>query len=255
MAFLKTKAVILRTYNLGESDKIISLFTREAGIVKAVAKGAVKSRKRFGGVLLTGSHIEAGVFLKKKTTLHRLDAADLIEPYAKLNSDPILFTTACHLLELSAGFAVQQVGDRRQFTLLTSTLRGLCNKGFDERLLRIFELRTLSYAGHAPNFEYCAKCGNQILPEKPALFSIQSGSVLCGACLSEDGLIKLSAGARKLFNDVLKVEAKMLPRLVFRPSDLAIAKKTIPPFCEYTLGRKLRSLRMLRRLTLELEAS
>jgi len=251
MTFLTTSAVVLGEFKLGESDKIISLYTREAGLVRAVAKGAIKSRKRFGGVLLTGSHVEARVFIKKKTTLHRLDAADLLEPFARLSTNPPLFAAGCHLLELCARFSVEEVGDSRQFALLVSTLRALALKGLKERFLRIFEIRTLSYAGHGPNFQHCAKCGKEGSMGKAGLFSIENGSVICARCKTGERLVKIPSGSRRLFSDIMRIESKLLPRLVFRPSDLAIAEKVIPPFCEYTLGRKLRSLRMLRRLSAE----
>lgn len=251
MAFLTSNAVVLRSYKLGESDRLMTFLTREAGLVKAVAKGAVKSRKRFGGVLLTGTHVQVRIFIKKKTTLHRLDAADLVESYSCMNSDPVLFAAGSHLLELTAAFAVEQQGDSRQFALLTSTLRALCNLGLEERLLRIFELRTLQYAGHAPNFEHCSDCGTQVDPAKTVCFSLKDGSIRCFKCEGDPDLVRLPPGPRRLFSDVVSVEAKKLPKLVFRPKDLEIAKKTIPAFCEYTLTRKLRSLRMLYRLNLD----
>ena len=251
MSFLTTNAVVLRRFSLGESDKIISLLTRESGLVKAVARGAAKSRKRFGGVLMTGNHVAVQVFMKKKTTLHRLDAADLVEPYSELSTDQVLFAAASHLLELSMAFALQQVGDQRQFVLLTSTLRALCANGYEERLLRIFELRTLSYAGVAPSFDFCANCGAAASASKPEFFSIPAGGIRCRRCGGESGAISIPPGARRLLSDVLSVEPRLLPRLRFKSGDLAAAKRIIPPFCEYTLSRKLRSLRMLKRLLTE----
>jgi DNA repair protein RecO (recombination protein O) len=248
MAYITTNAVVLRTFSLGETDRLMTFLSREYGLLKAVAKGAAKSKKRFGGMLLTGSHVTIRVFIKKKTTLHRLESADLVEPYSALNNDPALFAAASHLLELTAGFAGEQQGDPRQFTLLTSTLRALARKGLDERLLRIFELRTLAYAGLAPNFTDCADCCEPVAADKSACFSVKDGSIRCATCDAMSGLVRLAPATRKLMQEVVTIQAKLLPTLVFRPTDLATAKRTIPPFCEYTLGRKLRSLRMLKKL-------
>lgn len=251
MSFLTTQAVVLRRMRLGESDNIVTFLTREAGLVKAVAKGAAKSRKRFGGVLLTGNHVDIRLFLKKRTTLHRLDAADLVEPYAALSTDPALLAAGSHLLELTAGFAAPHQADPRQFTLLTSTLRALCSHGHQERLLRIFELRTLAYAGVAPNFSSCVHCGKPLPDNRTVAFSFAAGGVSCASCASDPQARRVPPGTRRLLADVLVVQARMLPRLSFKPADLAVAKTIVPPFCEYTLGRKLRSLRMLKRLLAE----
>ena len=248
MSFLTTNAVVFRKYRLGESDLIVSLLTREAGLIKAVAKGAAKSRKRFGGLLLTGTHVTARVFMKKKTTLHRLEAVEMIEPYTALSKDPVLLGAGSHLLELTAAFALEQVADPRQFALLTSTLRALNTRGLEERLLRIFELRTLAYNGVAPNFDVCVTCGEAIKPTQTVSFSVGSGGVICRTCEQDPDAITLRPGTRRLLAEVLSVESKKLPGLQFEPEDLKIAKRIVPPFCEYTLGRKLRSLRMIKQL-------
>jgi DNA repair protein RecO (recombination protein O) len=245
MSFLTTKAVILKKMNLGESDKLVTFLTREAGIVKAIAKGAVKSRKRFGGVLETGSHVEIRVFIKKKTSLHRLEAVDLVEPYTKLSGEPKLFAAASHLLELTAAYAEEGVSDPRQFVLLTSSLRGLCSRGFDERILRIFELRTLAYAGIAPNFDACPEC-NGLPPENRAVaFSIPEGTIRCLRHEGDPDLPRIPPSTRNLFSAICHVGSKELAALEFTANDLKIAKRLLPAFCQYQLSRKLRSLALM----------
>lgn len=248
MSYLSSQAVILRKFKLGESDSVVTFLTRDYGTLKAVAKGAVKSKKRFGGVLLTGNHVTAKIFIKKKTTLHRLESADMVEHYHPLSEDPVLFAAASHLLELSAAYSVPNVGDTRQFALLVSSLRALSAGGLDEKLLRIFELRTLAYAGVAPNFDHCGHCGKPPANVKAAWFSFSTGTILCGQCAPGPDAIRIEQGTRRLFSEVVHVESRLLPRLVFTRNDLAAAKQIIPSFCEYNLSRKLRSLRMMYRL-------
>lgn len=238
---------------LGESDRLVTFFSRDAGLLKAVAKGAVKSRKRFGGVLLTGQHVLVNVFIKKKTSLHRLQTADLVEAYSGLAADPVLFAAGSHLLELTAAFAMLHEPDLRQFTLLTSTLRALNNLGLQERLLRIFELRTLTYAGVAPNFDTCAECGKPANDARGVCFSFQDGGIRCLRCEGDPDLLRIPPGTRKLLSQIIRVESKRLPQLAFKKRDLEIVKRILPHFCEFTLARKLRSLRMMARLRKDLE--
>lgn len=254
MSYLTTNAVVLRSMKLGESDRLITFFSREAGLIKAVAKGAVKSKKRFGGVLLTGHHVSIQVFLKKKTTLHRLQGADLVESYDNLTKDPVLFSAGSHLLELTFGFAMIHESDQRQFTLLTSTLRALDNLGLEERLLRIFELRTLSYAGVAPNFDTCSDCQKPAGDKKSVCFSFQEGGIRCLRCEGDPDLVRIPPGTRKLLSQIILVEPKKLPQLVFKKMDLEISKRILPPFCEFTLGKKLRSLRLMVKMRKDLGA-
>lgn len=74
----QTEAIVLRTWPIHEADLIVSLFTREQGVVKGVAKAASKSRRRFGGALEPMTHVRASYFARARQDLVRLDSFEII---------------------------------------------------------------------------------------------------------------------------------------------------------------------------------
>ncbi|HXB62089.1 MAG TPA: DNA repair protein RecO, partial [Acidobacteriaceae bacterium] len=74
----QTEAIVLRTWPFHESDMIVSLFTREQGKVKGIARAAMKSRKRFGGALEPMTHVRANYAEKPKQDLVRLDSFEIL---------------------------------------------------------------------------------------------------------------------------------------------------------------------------------
>src|SRR3989304_6780738 len=85
MPSFKTKAVVLKTYKLGETDKIIKLFSREYGAVDAVAKGVRKIRSRFGGRLELFNFVE--LELSKGRNLDIINQAEIIKNFRNISSD------------------------------------------------------------------------------------------------------------------------------------------------------------------------
>jgi len=87
MPLYKTPAIILHAIPYGEADQIVTLYTLDFGKVKGIAKGAKRSRKRFGNTLETCSYVSVSFFEKETADLVRLSHCDLIRPFAGLRED------------------------------------------------------------------------------------------------------------------------------------------------------------------------
>jgi len=181
VSLYRDEGVVLRTHKLGEADRIISLLTRDRGLVRAVAKGVRKTTSRFGGRLEPFMHVD--LQLAEGRSLDLITQVETISAFARdLGGDYPSYTAGTAMLE-TAERLVQEDGEPavQQLQLLVGALRALTAPG--ERtpgtILDSYQLRALAVAGYAPTFDGCARCGREG-PHRD--FHAASGGMLCHAC-------------------------------------------------------------------------
>lgn len=173
---------MLRTHKLGEADRIITLLTRERGLVRAVARGVRKTTSRFGGRLEPFMHVD--LQLAEGRSLDVITQVETISAFARdLGGDYPAYTAGTAMLE-TAERLVHDDGEPavQQLQLLVGALKAL-TAADDARspslILDSYQLRALAVAGYAPSFESCARCG---APGPHRDFHAASGGMLCHAC-------------------------------------------------------------------------
>ena len=101
MPLRESEAVVLRTHRLGEADKIVSLFTRQWGRLRAVAAGAQRPKSRYGGTLEPLSYVRLWLFERENRDLLRLNSAELLESFFDMQKDYRLQVAAQYVSEVS----------------------------------------------------------------------------------------------------------------------------------------------------------
>jgi DNA repair protein RecO (recombination protein O) len=152
--------VVLRQHKLGEADRIVTMLTRDHGLVRAVAKGVRRTKSRFGARLEPFTHVD--LMLHPGRSLDVITQAEVIRPYGEpLAADYPRYTAGVAMLETAERFTpVEKEPALRQLLLLVGGLRSLGEAEHDSRLvLDAFLLRSLAVAGYAPALEECARCG------------------------------------------------------------------------------------------------
>lgn len=183
MSLYRDRGVVLRTHKLGEADRIITLLTRQHGIVRAVGKGVRKTSSRFGARLEPTMHID--VQFAEGRSLDVITQIETIDSFAsRLGSDYPQYTAATAMLETAERVVGPELGDTGstvpQYQLLVSALRALTERRQPAGvLLDSYQLRALSIAGYAPSFGLCAGCGADG-PHRH--FHVAHGGMLCDAC-------------------------------------------------------------------------
>lgn len=157
---LKDHAIILRTRKYGDTDLIVSLFTKERGRLSGLAKGAKNSRKRFGGALEPGSIIEI-LFEERRGELVFLKEAHVLEAYAKWRSFLEGMAVTGFALELALQTLPERHASPQKFDLLKNFLEGMELAGIQNALFD-FQEDWLSALGWEPDFEQCGICGRQL---------------------------------------------------------------------------------------------
>jgi DNA repair protein RecO (recombination protein O) len=177
----ESEAFVIDSRPLQESDRIVTFLTRSEGKVRAVAKGARRSRKRFGANLMLLSRVRLAWFEKEGRDLSRLESADLLESFYDLQADPERGAVLACCAEVADVFAREQQEDEAFFRLLGAVLQAVrCGADLD-RALRYFEIWTLRLHGVLPDLLACGRCGAS-LPERGGVLVRREGIVVCGRC-------------------------------------------------------------------------
>jgi DNA repair protein RecO (recombination protein O) len=176
MPLYRDDAVVLRTYKLGEADRIVVLFTRGRGKVRAVAKGVRRTRSKFGSRLEPGSLVQLQLY--EGRNLDIVTQAERIEPLSTLRSDLDSYGRATILLE-----AVDQIssdGDPNPalFKLLVGALREL-DQSKNALVVPAFVAKLLALEGVQPMVDACVVCGS---PDDLVVLELHEGGVLCRNC-------------------------------------------------------------------------
>ena len=180
MATYRDQAIVLRTQKLGEADRIITLFTREHGRIKAVAKGVRRTKSRWGARLEPTSHVDLQLYTGK--SLDTVTQAVSIEHFGdRLSEDYQKWTIASAILEAAERFTTHEHEPAlQQYLLLVGALKALAYETYDSSLiLDAFLLRSLAVAGYAPSLMNCSVCD---LPGPHRYFSLVGGGSVCDTC-------------------------------------------------------------------------
>ena len=177
---LRVDAVVLRHSDLGEADRLLTVFTRQLGKMRVIAKGARKIASRKAGHIEPFTHVR--MQLSKGRDMFILTQADTTDAYLPLREDLILTSQAAYVLELLDRFSYEDESESSStFRLLTDTLSRLASKADPWLVLRYYEMRLLDHVGFRPQLFECANCGRAIQPEDQ-FFSFTAGGVICPRC-------------------------------------------------------------------------
>ncbi|MBE9535991.1 MAG: DNA repair protein RecO [Proteobacteria bacterium] len=244
-----TEALILRTNDYGESDRIVRFMSPGLGKVSGIAKGARKSIKRFGGCLEPFTLVSLTVQPREGLSLIKEGAA--AKGYKGIKNDLERFAYGSYLLDLTNNIVADDLDDESEkvFFLLKNALALLEASDKPEEVVREYEVRLLGITGYMPSFLNCLSCGDPV--DRPmdeagqggpveAVFSPGDGGVFCRNCGSEKaGLESISIGTLKT------LEAVSTKKVSFSRNAIEESGRIIPPFIMHHLGRRLKSLEFI----------
>lgn len=183
MAPVTTDSIILQSFTYSETSKILRLLTRTHGVRSAIARGALRPRSRYGGLLEPFSVGEATLYLKEGRGLQTLSAFDLERTGQPLGRDLLRFGAASVLAEIVLKTA-SEAADPMLFEHVDSALERISDA--DSETLEPIALaetwKLVSELGFAPELDGCLSCGSLLGPDEDATFDYAEGGVRCKAC-------------------------------------------------------------------------
>ncbi len=184
MGLEKTQAVVIGRRGLGESDRLVTFYSRGLGKIRGVARAARRPRSRFSGALELFTLGELVCFDSGRSDLLQIDHFDIVHPFARIREDLERFGQGAWILECVARLTAE--GDRQSalYGLLVRGLRALEASGPPRRAAICFGVRCIELLGHRPRLDACMGCGRPY-PFGPAHLDLDAGGLVCGRCERE----------------------------------------------------------------------
>lgn len=236
MGTYRDQGIVLRSYKLGETDRIVHLLTQGRGKVRAVVKGVRRPGSRFGGRLESYSHVDLQLY--EGRNLDVVNQAELIAPHAAVREDYSRSAAASVMVEVVDAVAQEGESDNRLFLLLRAGLQALDARPEDPAVyVDAFLLRAASVVGFHAFTDACAVCRT---PGPHAFLSVKAGGTLCADCAPP--------GTRAVAPEVVEIvrvlgaagEWRALPGIGADSARRTAASYT-RAFVEHHLDRRLRS--------------
>ncbi len=243
---LHLEAVVLRHSDWGEADRLLWLFTREFGKLRAVAKGVRRARSRKAGHLEPFTRVN--MLLSHGRDLPVITQVDTIDPYLALKEDLMRMTCASYLIELLDRFTYEEGPNQALYRLITESLTRLCQPNNLDLVTRYYEMRLLDNLGFRPQLFECALCGAEIKAENQ-YFSAQQGGVLCPKCGPQvDGSRPVSLQALKYFRHFQRSSYGDATKAVLTTSTNHEMENLMQHYLTYLLERGLNTPSFIRRV-------
>ncbi len=244
MPLRETEAIVLRTHRLGEADKIVSLFTRQMGRLRAVAAGAHRPKSRYGGTLEPLSYVRIWIYERENRDLLRLNSADLLESFFAMQSDYVVQLAAQYVAEVAERVLPEREVNERAFRLVLAVLRGFQQSKEIERPLLYFNYWLLRLSGFLPDLDRCAACG-RALGDKPGFYGEGSEGLVCEACRTSGVNRTVSAQALAYAASARPLPLDRWLAVGSAPPDYPQARRFFEELIEAHIERKLVTRKLL----------
>src|SRR5437762_5757888 len=222
MALLETEALVLRTYNFGEADKIVVCLTRSAGLIRAVAKGCRKLKSKFGASLEPFTLARIHYYQKENHELVSLNQAEILKSHFDLSGNAEILTGLAYMGDLIIEFSPPYEPNERLFRMVKACLDAICESQSDlQMILRYFEIWLLRLEGYLPDMRRCGEC-HRAFDQQEVTFVNTDLVFRCHAC-SHGGSGALSLrlqnqlrATQKLAPFVFAQESREIPESIHR---------------------------------------
>lgn len=236
MGLCETEALVLRTYNLAEADKIVVSLTHANGLVRAVAQGCRRLKNRFGAALEPFTLLQITYYQKENQDLVSLRQAEILKSHFHLSSDAETLTGLAYMADLVIEFSPPYQANEKLFRMVKACLEAVNSSPSDlHSVLRYFEIWLLKLEGFLPDIKRCAEC-HLAFEENRTAFVGADLVLRCRSCTQGKG----TALSDELHQQ-LRATQKLAP-CVFAEESREVPTKTLRELAELThslLGRVL----------------
>lgn len=241
MPLVSARTLILQSFPFSDTSKVLRLFTLEHGSRSVIAKGALRPKSRFGGLLEPFTEGHALLYLKEGRDLHTLSGFDLLRSRQQLGRDLASFAGASMIAELILRFGTEEPNPRL-FRVISASFDAIADAPDAEHAQRAIVSGawvTISLLGYRPETDRCVTCNRDLDPAELARFDVEAGGVACPACRPKGRA--LDAKTRSELRRMVRGEDLAAP-FSRRPLQHALLRAFIG--AHLTLDRPLRSVEL-----------
>jgi len=240
MANYKAQGIILKRTNFSEADRMLVIFTREFGKIKAIAKGVRKQNSRLGGNLELFCNTQ--LVLATGRNFDIITEAEIIESYLKTRKKLDLTHKAYYLAEVIDKLTVEHVEHPEIFNLFTSVIEKIGAENSD-LLLPYFEINMLKNIGYEPELVKCQKCHTPVIAEGNK-FDCEEGGLVCSNCQSLSD--KVSADSIKILRIMLAGDISLIERIKLNKKQITEVTRIADNFIKHIHQDEFKSRRFLK---------
>jgi DNA repair protein RecO (recombination protein O) len=240
----KAEGIVVRTTDYGEANKILTVYTREAGKISIMARGAKKSKSRFTAVSQLFTY---GYFLYQiGSGMGSLQQGDLMNSFRPIREDLTKTAYAVYLAELLDRLTEDKEPNGYLFDMLLHALKWMEEGKDPDIITRLFEMKMLYVAGCRPEFHACMNCG---AVDAAFFVSIQEGGLICKSCHRDDSsLLAVSPGTVKILRLLTHIHMPQLGNVRVKPETKQQLRHVLYAFLDDCTGLYLKSRRFLDQL-------
>jgi len=246
MASRETESIVLRTTDFGESDRLVTFYTRAAGKLKGVARGARRSRKRFVHAFEAGSRVELAC--RDGKSLAWIEACKLLDAHLELRMDIHRWAYGAVALEIMDRMTPEGDAQEDLFELLAGVLEHLGRDSDPENAMVLFLVGFLAKSGYLPAWSGCAVCG---LPAEGSIswwWDLAQGRLACPQHRGGGSPLALDLGTLKLMDQVRRRPSRRIWRLHLRRERKAPMLNALLDWIRTQIHRDLNSMAILRQI-------
>lgn len=241
----KCEGIVIRTTDYGETNKVVTLYTREWGKIGVMARGAKKPNSRLSAITQLFTY---GYFLiQKGSGLGSLQQGEIISSLRSIREDIFITAYASYVVELTDKATVdEKTPNPFLFELLYQTLN-LMNEGYDlDIMANIYEMKMLDLFGLHPCLNQCSVCGNT---DGHFSFSLREGGLICHQCVNKDRYaLKITPATVKLLRIFYYFDLSRLGNIDVKAETKAELKKVITAYYDEYSGLHLKTKRFLNQM-------
>lgn len=243
MNLYKTKAVVLKDYDLKEQDKIVVFYSLRYGKIRIVVKGGRKIKSKFAPAIQPPSYLNLLVYRNTRGGMDTLSESQVMCPFLGIRRDLVKFAYSSYLAELVIKLSAEREALPDLFRLLLKTLF-LIEKISKKDLnisIHSFELKLLDILGYRPSLEDCIYCGEKIEMTNFLFFSIIKGGVICKSCEERDKKRKLTISQKTLgaLKSLLYLNLERSTELIIDEKTQKEIKKILEGYLLYRIESKM----------------
>lgn len=246
MTRLVTPAIVLRTVDYADADRVVTLLTRDAGKLAALARGARRSVKRFGAGLGLFGVGEAVLHDKPNAELAGLERFDGARGFPSLMADVAKVAHGGYACELVRELVPVRQPEPEVFELLVTFFAALEAGPARAETLRIFELALLDALGLRPSLAACVACGTVELGAAGDVLDVRRGGVVCAHCHGHGRA--LAAEVRRALVDLQRLGLADAGGVSLPPAVNAGCREALSALIIDHVGRPLKSLEFIAKL-------
>ncbi len=241
---IKSEAIVIRTSDYGESNKVVTVYTKDFGKMGMMARGAKKTKSRLSSVSQLFTH--AHFLIQKGSGLGSLSQGEIINTFRGIKQDIFKTAYAAYMVELLDKTTEDNEASPALFEFLKLSLTYL-DEGVDPDILKaIFEMKMLRLSGVSPQVDRCVLCGRR---EGIFSFSIGEGGFLCNQCRHSDpNALVLTPQTAKLLNLIYHIDLSRLGNVSVKEETKKTLNKVLTTYIDEYTGVRLKSKRFLDQL-------